>query len=325
MEPSGLRLDTFTSSAMELAKGILSRLGLTTGAPLLPFVPKPVKLTLILLLVLNAPSFPLVWHLRVLLFPYRSFLLVRLQGKRKWLDDWSKRNDDKGRIARIKTVSKRRAWLDDCDFNGHLSNSCYAKSADPARIEFCGQALNPLFHAGAHCALGGSYYTFIKEIPVGSEFYVITEFIIYPKKGSSKTKNTKDTKDKGRTNGANVANGANGVNGANIPANYSSVAVAVEQAKASLAAALPSPPPPLGMTLSADPSPSVSGTTTPATSDHGNSNGTRTGATTPGTDLLEPLDSLDSLEAAKTVAGVLLQGREGDCATGERATNVLLL
>jgi hypothetical protein len=58
------------------------------------------------------------------------------------------------------------------------------------------------------------------------------------------------------------------------------------------------------MTLSADPSPSVSGTTTPATSDHGNSNGTRTGATTPGTDLLEPLDSLDSLEAAKTVASV---------------------
>jgi hypothetical protein len=47
---------------------------------------------------------------------------------------------------------------------------CYAKSADPARIEFCGEALNPLFHAGAHCALGASYYTFIKEIPIGSEY-----------------------------------------------------------------------------------------------------------------------------------------------------------
>jgi hypothetical protein len=41
MESSGLRLDTLTSSAMDLAKGLLARLGLTSGTPLLPFVPKP--------------------------------------------------------------------------------------------------------------------------------------------------------------------------------------------------------------------------------------------------------------------------------------------
>jgi hypothetical protein len=46
----------------------------------------------------------------------------------------------------------------------------YAKSADPARFEYASEALGPVFHAGAHSALGASHYTFIHEIPIGREY-----------------------------------------------------------------------------------------------------------------------------------------------------------
>ncbi|GFZ50334.1 hypothetical protein JCM24511_08091 [Saitozyma sp. JCM 24511] len=250
---------------------ITSTVGFGAGAALLPFVPKPVKLTLLLLFLINAPSFPLVWHIRTLFWPYRSYLLSHLKGKRRWLDDWAARNAEKGRISGLRTRLRRVAWLDDSDFNLHLSNSCYAKSADPARFEYAGEALGPVFHAGAHCALGATHYTFIREIPIGSEyvlesraagwgekwFYIVTEYIIYPKNHS--------------TNGSKSHH-------ATTP---------VQQVKISLAATLPVPP--AGITLSAAPSPSASGSTTPSSR----------GADTPGVSTLEAAKSVASVRARK--------------------------
>jgi hypothetical protein len=44
---------------------------------------------------------------------------------------------------------------DDCDWNGHLSNSCYAKNLDPARMQACLDWFPAFFGDGGWVALGG--------------------------------------------------------------------------------------------------------------------------------------------------------------------------
>lgn len=94
------------------------------------------------------------------------------------------------------TRLKRVAWVDDCDYNLHLSNSlvpplillhlhlmyqslrtnagsrCYAKNVDAARMEWCIKVLAPVYTPDCHMALGASHYVFIKEIPISSEYYM---------------------------------------------------------------------------------------------------------------------------------------------------------
>lgn len=61
------------------------------------------------------------------------------------------------------------------------------------------QAYAPVFTPGTYMAMGASHYVFFKEIPIGSEYtmeakvggwgdkwiYIVTEYIIYPKKSSN--------------------------------------------------------------------------------------------------------------------------------------------
>ena len=180
----------------------------------------PVKLLALLLLLLNSPSLPFLWHLRVWRYPLKFHLKLFAKGRKQGLLQRDVEGQKAGGI-KMKSYIHRIAWFDDCDWNLHLSNSfvshmltlcrpiitdtrCYAKNLDAARMKWCISAMAPLLVPGGGMALGASHYVFIKEIPLGAHYtietklggwgekwmYLVSEFVIYPG-GSAKGKTTR--------------------------------------------------------------------------------------------------------------------------------------
>ncbi|KAH7335782.1 hypothetical protein B0J17DRAFT_600575 [Rhizoctonia solani] len=173
---------------------------------LFPFIPKPIKLAVLLVFVLNARSWPGVWHFRV----FKSVINFRLG------ELFTKRRDSHKYMASLSPIGRSvfptaddsdsgaisvlKAWaaLDDCDFNGHLSNSCYAKNLDPARMQAWVEWCPSLFADGAWVALGGAHYHYIREIPMNASYeirvsiggwdekwiYLVAKFVSHSKKKS---------------------------------------------------------------------------------------------------------------------------------------------
>lgn len=56
----------------------------------------------------------------------------------------------------LKVTHKAWAGPDDCDYNFHLSNSCYPKILDGARLKAALQMCPSFFRAGGWLALGGT-------------------------------------------------------------------------------------------------------------------------------------------------------------------------
>ncbi|OBZ73958.1 hypothetical protein A0H81_06091 [Grifola frondosa] len=67
-----------------------------------------------------------------------------------------------------------RTWAgpDDCDFNLHLSNSCYAKNLDAARFKTALAYFPTFFRAGGWLGLGATHYSFLREIPIFSRYEI---------------------------------------------------------------------------------------------------------------------------------------------------------
>lgn len=129
-----------------------------------------VKILFFLLLLINSPSWPFMWHLRVWYYPLKAYYHVYMKGRRKYLLDWRKSVDKAGGIKNLTIKTHRIAGPDDCDYNMHLSNSCYAKNGDAARMDLAIQAFAPIYTPGTYMAMGASHYVFFKEIPIGSEY-----------------------------------------------------------------------------------------------------------------------------------------------------------
>ncbi|WVO22636.1 uncharacterized protein IAS62_003966 [Cryptococcus decagattii] len=191
-----------------LVSGLRSLIGSFTSSstPLLPFIPKPLKLILLLLFLAHSPSWPFVWHVRVWWHGVKAYYLAWHKGRARYLVDWKAQNDKNGGIRSLRVRHKRIAGVDDCDYNMHLSNSSYAKNSDALKMDWCIKALSPSFTArGTYMALGATHYVFFKEIPIGSEYtmeayclgwdekwmFLACEFVIYPKK-TSKAGGTKN-------------------------------------------------------------------------------------------------------------------------------------
>ncbi|WWC64056.1 uncharacterized protein I303_106663 [Kwoniella dejecticola CBS 10117] len=186
------------ASLVESVKAILTKLSMDSSKPLLPFIPKPIKAALLLLFILHSPSWPFQWHIRVWYWGIKAYYLAYKKGRSKYLKDWKGQSDKAGGIRDLRTRINRIAWVDDCDYNLHLSNSAYAKNSDALKMKWCIEALSPLFTPGAHMALGATHYNFFKEIPLGAEyvmearcggwdekwFYVVIDFILYPQQAS---------------------------------------------------------------------------------------------------------------------------------------------
>ncbi|KDN35449.1 hypothetical protein RSAG8_11587, partial [Rhizoctonia solani AG-8 WAC10335] len=193
----------FTQASQWLASSFSSE---GASQSIFPFIPRPIKLGFLLVLVLNARSWPGVWHFRV----FRSVINFRLNELLNKRGDGHKFMTGISPIGRsvFPTVdgsdsgatSVLKAWaaLDDCDFNGHLSNSCYAKNLDPARMQAWVEWCPTLFADGAWVGLGGAHYHYIREIPMNASYeirvsiggwdekwiYLVAKFVCHPKKNS---------------------------------------------------------------------------------------------------------------------------------------------
>nr|ODO03785.1 hypothetical protein L204_00124 [Cryptococcus depauperatus CBS 7855] len=197
--------------------GGIEKFNSSSSTPLLPIIPKPnlatrspdvfdhpVKLFLLLFSLAHSHSWPLMWHIRVWWYGIKARYLAYRKGRSKYLAEWKAQNDKNGGVRNLKVRHKMIAGVDDCDYNMHLSNSSYAKNSDVIKMDFCIQAMSPVFSSGAHMALGATHYNFFREIPIGAKytietyivgwdekwcwtgdrFFVACEFLVYPKKTS---------------------------------------------------------------------------------------------------------------------------------------------
>ncbi|KAG9004896.1 hypothetical protein FRB94_001975 [Tulasnella sp. JGI-2019a] len=206
MQPADLIaiLHSRTGLHVERVKAVLRALVIgPSDKSLLPFIPRPIKLLVAFVFLLNWRSWPLVWHAKVFMPTLRvrlnAFFKARsLQNKRKFLGEISCVGADPFEV--VSTI-KRYASVDDIG-GYHLSNSVYFKVCDFSR----GKAFLDLFPAvlgdGAWIAVGATNCTYIHEISPGAYYdvkttiggwdekwlYIVYHFITYPSKSSKSSK-----------------------------------------------------------------------------------------------------------------------------------------
>ncbi|KAG6860221.1 hypothetical protein C0995_015618 [Termitomyces sp. Mi166 len=160
------------------------------------FAPTVTKYIVFLLFMVNIRSWPL--HSLVRLRNVFKSKIAKIRAEDKWLDSISSiGNDPLNYLVRYNTW----ASIDDSDFNGHLSNSSYAKTLDSARFKAALAMFPRFFAAGGWMALAGTHYNFIREIPMLSSYevrlsvgswdqkwiYVVAKFVTKPSKKGKKT------------------------------------------------------------------------------------------------------------------------------------------
>ncbi|KAF9447386.1 hypothetical protein P691DRAFT_706877 [Macrolepiota fuliginosa MF-IS2] len=146
-------------------------------------VPALAKWLVILLFVVNAKSWPLMWHIRVFRPVFRIWFQHRLllwrtmfcsrPVREKRIDEWldSVSPIGEGPFDKV-DVYKTRATTDESDYNGHLSNSSYAKTLDSARF-YTAIAMFPMFlRSGGWIPLGGTHFIYLREIPMFAQYEV---------------------------------------------------------------------------------------------------------------------------------------------------------
>ncbi|KAF8870820.1 hypothetical protein BD779DRAFT_1680805 [Infundibulicybe gibba] len=185
---------------------------LAPAGPVLRLLPAVAKYLFYLLILINAKSLPLVWHWRVFKPAFELRLRYRLLRLRHmWKpravqvieeDAWLDSICPIGAHPFEKSISYHsRATIDDSDFNGHLSNSSYAKTIDSARFKAALAMFPHVFRVGGWMALAATHYHFIREVPMLSKYeikvsigawdqkwiYVILRFVTKSKKKSGKS------------------------------------------------------------------------------------------------------------------------------------------
>ncbi|KAJ7662711.1 hypothetical protein DFH06DRAFT_987340 [Mycena polygramma] len=153
----------------------------------LHLAPTAAKYFVILLLVLNAGSFPLVWHFRVWsrVFELRSALLwhhvthfyLGKDQKKLALQVWYESYLPIG-VHPFRAMWKYQRFvgecLDDSDFNLHMSNSSYAKALDSARFRLALATFPNIFRCGGWVPLAATHFHYIREIPMLTRYEVRT-------------------------------------------------------------------------------------------------------------------------------------------------------
>ncbi|KAF7337355.1 Peptidase A1 domain-containing protein [Mycena sanguinolenta] len=149
----------------------------------LRFAPRAAKYTTILLLILNAGSFPLVWHARVwsrvfelyfaLYWHKITHFYLGKEQKRAALRAWYESLIPIGlHPFRAEWKYDWRVGFDDSDFNLHMSNSSYAKALDSTRMRLALATFPNVFRCGGWCPLAATHFHFIREIPMLSTYQV---------------------------------------------------------------------------------------------------------------------------------------------------------
>ncbi|KAF8316483.1 uncharacterized protein EI90DRAFT_2912454, partial [Cantharellus anzutake] len=148
--------------------------GADQSRSILPFLPRSLRYLLLVILLVNYRALPFVWHLRT----FGSVIQVRLQGLFKWF------NHDKRRrfVEHLSPIGEdpfeltvtyaTTVGLSDCDYNGHLSNSAYAKNLDYARMRAAVICFPSILEAKGWLGLGTSHFHFIREIPLWTQYEI---------------------------------------------------------------------------------------------------------------------------------------------------------
>ncbi|KAH6867895.1 hypothetical protein BKA70DRAFT_1392694 [Coprinopsis sp. MPI-PUGE-AT-0042] len=173
-----------------------------------------VKALIGLLFLVNARSWPLVWHVRIWYWAiakrmeYRifrwstAFSSKAVRAKKE--DEWVERTLGGMGKHPFDYVSVYHSWasLDESDFNMHLSNSSYAKTLDAARFKVAMEMFVNFFRGGGWLPLAATQYHFICEIPILANyevrsriggwdekwFYVVSKFVMPANKSKKKVK-----------------------------------------------------------------------------------------------------------------------------------------
>ncbi|KAF8179334.1 hypothetical protein K438DRAFT_1603951 [Mycena galopus ATCC 62051] len=159
----------------------------------LRLVPTVAKYFAILLLMLNAASFPLVWHLRVFsrlfelhvghLWHRVTHFYLGKEKKKLALRDWHESFLPIGvHPFRAVWTTTRLVGLDDADFNLHMSNSSYPKTLDSVRFRLALATFPNLFRCGGWCPLAATHFHFIREIPMLTRYEVRTSIAAWDEK-----------------------------------------------------------------------------------------------------------------------------------------------
>jgi acyl-CoA thioesterase FadM len=139
------------------------------------------KYIFFVLLLINFRSLPFAWHIHVFLPLLRlrlQYYLLRFrilfkpkEVRAKILADWGEGLCPIGANP-FELVVVHHGWtsVDDADYNGHLSNSSYAKALDAARLKLVLKALPAFGRSGGWMALGSTHFHFIREIPFLSNY-----------------------------------------------------------------------------------------------------------------------------------------------------------
>lgn len=98
-----------------------------------------------------------------------TLALSSREKKEQWLDSLSPIGKSP---FEVHSVYKTWASIDECDYNMHLSNSSYAKINDMGRLKSALALFSTLFRDGGWMALGATYYSFLREIPIGTKYEV---------------------------------------------------------------------------------------------------------------------------------------------------------
>ncbi|KAF9581654.1 hypothetical protein BGW38_001245 [Lunasporangiospora selenospora] len=138
-------------------------------------VRKHLRRLIVVILLLNVKSLPLVFHAKMGL----RIAAVQLYSLRH------------GKSFRIKptdtTIVRERVWFDDLDLNFHFSNSSYGKNCDYARVKYVTSLLGPSvlpLHPMRKIAfaLGGNQMWFKKEIRLFQSYEIQTRLLSWNQK-----------------------------------------------------------------------------------------------------------------------------------------------
>ncbi|SNX82803.1 uncharacterized protein MEPE_01509 [Melanopsichium pennsylvanicum] len=135
-----------------------------------------------LLFVTNIRSIPFLWHIRVLYPAFKAVVQARtwfsspksnllthsaIQPQLK-LERLPIGKDIFADISSYNFI----ATLDECDWNGHLSNSSYSRSLDHTRMAHNSPRFLKMYYDGGWVALGGSGFSFHREIPMLARYTI---------------------------------------------------------------------------------------------------------------------------------------------------------
>ncbi|GAA5847924.1 hypothetical protein JCM9279_003493 [Rhodotorula babjevae] len=138
--------------------------------------PSLVKKLVAVLLVLNWKNAPFAWHLQV----------WKTVPEWHWRS-WTRGGEEKAlAVARdpfaVKSITKGRVTLGDADYNMHMSNSTYAHVSDAARFRFMLELIGTAFACGVWSPLGGTSFSFFKEVPLGAAYEIETSILSWDDK-----------------------------------------------------------------------------------------------------------------------------------------------